>query len=271
MLNVHPSLLPRWRGAAPIERALMAGDDETGVTIFQLDRGARLRADRAQPRRADPARRHGRHARRRGSPRSAATLLVEALDRARGRRARAHRAARGRRHLRREDRPGRAAPRPGPPGGRAGAHRARAHARARRVRRAGGRRAARRRGGARRGRTPLEPGRAACGGRPAARRLRRGRARAARACSPPGKRPMPAADYLRGHRLPPRGSTAELRRPQPRAGAPTRSCGACSSRALRGPRVPRRGRAARSSTGATARSRCGSRTARCSAARRSTT
>jgi methionyl-tRNA formyltransferase len=35
-LNVHPSLLPRWRGAAPIERALRAGDDETGVTIIEL-------------------------------------------------------------------------------------------------------------------------------------------------------------------------------------------------------------------------------------------
>lgn len=35
-LNVHPSLLPRWRGAAPIERALMAGDEETGVTIIEL-------------------------------------------------------------------------------------------------------------------------------------------------------------------------------------------------------------------------------------------
>jgi methionyl-tRNA formyltransferase len=34
-LNVHPSLLPRWRGAAPVERALMAGDDETGVTIHR--------------------------------------------------------------------------------------------------------------------------------------------------------------------------------------------------------------------------------------------
>src|SRR5215475_1501482 len=34
-LNVHPSLLPRWRGAAPIERALMAGDEETGVTIHR--------------------------------------------------------------------------------------------------------------------------------------------------------------------------------------------------------------------------------------------
>ncbi len=35
-LNVHPSLLPRWRGAAPVERAIMAGDAETGVTIIKL-------------------------------------------------------------------------------------------------------------------------------------------------------------------------------------------------------------------------------------------
>jgi methionyl-tRNA formyltransferase len=34
-LNVHPSLLPRWRGAAPVERAIMAGDDKTGVTIHE--------------------------------------------------------------------------------------------------------------------------------------------------------------------------------------------------------------------------------------------
>lgn len=39
MLNVHPSLLPRWRGAAPIERAIMAGDRETGVTIMRLTEG----------------------------------------------------------------------------------------------------------------------------------------------------------------------------------------------------------------------------------------
>ncbi len=42
-LNVHPSLLPRWRGAAPVERALMAGDQETGVTVHrtaaELDAG----------------------------------------------------------------------------------------------------------------------------------------------------------------------------------------------------------------------------------------
>jgi methionyl-tRNA formyltransferase len=39
MLNVHPSLLPRWRGAAPIERALLAGDEETGVTILRVTAG----------------------------------------------------------------------------------------------------------------------------------------------------------------------------------------------------------------------------------------
>ncbi len=38
-LNVHASLLPRWRGAAPIQRAIEAGDDETGVTIMQMDAG----------------------------------------------------------------------------------------------------------------------------------------------------------------------------------------------------------------------------------------
>jgi len=38
-LNIHGSLLPRWRGAAPIQRALLAGDMETGITIMQLDEG----------------------------------------------------------------------------------------------------------------------------------------------------------------------------------------------------------------------------------------
>jgi methionyl-tRNA formyltransferase len=38
-LNVHASLLPRWRGAAPIQRALLAGDEATGVTIMQMDAG----------------------------------------------------------------------------------------------------------------------------------------------------------------------------------------------------------------------------------------
>ena len=38
-INVHASLLPRWRGAAPVERAIMAGDPETGVTIMRVDAG----------------------------------------------------------------------------------------------------------------------------------------------------------------------------------------------------------------------------------------
>jgi len=38
-VNIHPSLLPRWRGAAPIQRTIFAGDTETGVTIMQMDEG----------------------------------------------------------------------------------------------------------------------------------------------------------------------------------------------------------------------------------------
>ncbi len=38
-LNIHASLLPRWRGAAPVQRAILAGDKETGVTIMQMERG----------------------------------------------------------------------------------------------------------------------------------------------------------------------------------------------------------------------------------------
>jgi len=54
-LNVHPSLLPRWRGAAPVERAILAGDEETGVTIHEtveaLDAGP-IAAQEAFPIRA---------------------------------------------------------------------------------------------------------------------------------------------------------------------------------------------------------------------------
>ena len=55
LLNVHPSLLPRWRGAAPVERAIEAGDEETGVTIMrptaELDAGpiALQRAEAIRP------------------------------------------------------------------------------------------------------------------------------------------------------------------------------------------------------------------------------
>jgi methionyl-tRNA formyltransferase len=38
-LNIHASLLPRWRGAAPIQRAILEGDDETGITVMQMDEG----------------------------------------------------------------------------------------------------------------------------------------------------------------------------------------------------------------------------------------
>ena len=38
-VNIHASVLPRWRGAAPIQRAVLAGDSESGVTIMQMDEG----------------------------------------------------------------------------------------------------------------------------------------------------------------------------------------------------------------------------------------
>jgi methionyl-tRNA formyltransferase len=38
-INLHASLLPRWRGAAPIQRAILAGDEETGITVMQMDAG----------------------------------------------------------------------------------------------------------------------------------------------------------------------------------------------------------------------------------------
>ena len=63
-LNIHASLLPRWRGAAPIQRAIMAGDAETGVSIMAMEAGldtgpvllAEARADRAGGYRGDAAR-----------------------------------------------------------------------------------------------------------------------------------------------------------------------------------------------------------------------
>jgi len=80
MLNVHPSVLPRWRGAAPIERAIMSGDGVTGVTIFQITAGldsgpvALVRHEPIRP--VDTA---GTLSARLAS--IGAELLVEALDR----------------------------------------------------------------------------------------------------------------------------------------------------------------------------------------------
>ena len=80
MLNVHPSLLPRWRGAAPIERAIMAGDAETGVVDHAPHRRARHRAGlpAREPSRSRPTTTTARS--RRGSQRLGGELLVRALD-----------------------------------------------------------------------------------------------------------------------------------------------------------------------------------------------
>jgi methionyl-tRNA formyltransferase len=79
MLNVHPSLLPRWRGAAPIERAIEAGDEETGVTIMrptaELDAGP-ICLQRADPIRPDDD--YGSLATRLAA--LGGELLVEVLD-----------------------------------------------------------------------------------------------------------------------------------------------------------------------------------------------
>jgi methionyl-tRNA formyltransferase len=79
LLNVHPSLLPRWRGAAPVERAIMAGDEETGVSIMRvtegLDSGPVCLAQ-AEPIRPDDD--YGTLAARLED--LGATLLVRALD-----------------------------------------------------------------------------------------------------------------------------------------------------------------------------------------------
>jgi methionyl-tRNA formyltransferase len=79
LLNVHPSLLPRWRGAAPIERAIEAGDEETGVTIMrptaELDAGP-ICLQRAEP--IEPDDNYGSLAARLAP--LGGELLVEALD-----------------------------------------------------------------------------------------------------------------------------------------------------------------------------------------------
>ena len=53
LINVHASLLPKYRGAAPIQRAIMDGDRETGVTIMRDRQGARCRSDVRDRRAAD--------------------------------------------------------------------------------------------------------------------------------------------------------------------------------------------------------------------------
>jgi methionyl-tRNA formyltransferase len=107
ILNVHPSLLPRWRGAAPVERAIMAGDAETGVAIMRLtaglDSGPVCLVER-EPIRADDD--YGLALRAASRP-SAGGAGAGA-----GRAAAVCGAGRGRRHLRAQDRGGRPRARP---------------------------------------------------------------------------------------------------------------------------------------------------------------
>jgi len=82
-LNVHASLLPRWRGAAPIQRAILAGDTETGVTIMQIEAGLDTGPILAQQRipiepDANASRLHDRLAQ------LGADLMVASLDQAEG-------------------------------------------------------------------------------------------------------------------------------------------------------------------------------------------
>jgi len=80
MVNVHASLLPRWRGAAPIHRAILAGDTETGVTIMrvvrELDAGPMIATLREPIGSTQTTREDGRELATRG-----AQLLVEVVER----------------------------------------------------------------------------------------------------------------------------------------------------------------------------------------------
>ena len=104
--NLHASLLPRWRGAAPINRAIMAGDAETGVMVMKmeegLDTGPIAMAERVPI--APDATAGDLHDR---LARLGADLMVRALGALERGTLHAHAAAGGRRHLRAQDRQGR--------------------------------------------------------------------------------------------------------------------------------------------------------------------
>ena len=124
LLNVHPSLLPRWRGAAPIERAIMAGDERTGVSVMRVTAGldsgpVALCEEVAIGAEDDFETLSGRLQELGGE------LLVRALDLQERGELGFPEQEDGGSHLRGEDRSGRAPPRPEPARRRAGAHRAR--------------------------------------------------------------------------------------------------------------------------------------------------
>ena len=199
MLNVHPSLLPRWRGAAPIERAMMAGDAETGVAIMRAHGRARQRARCAcmerEPIRADDT--FGTLSARLAA--LGGELLVRALDERPPFAEQPEDGVTYAEKIAAEDRmldPARARRR-------ARAHRPRARAARRRAAGAAGRRVPRRAGAlSSRRRLAHEPGTLGSDGRErCCWAAPDGGALELMTVQPPGKRPMPAADYLRGHAL----------------------------------------------------------------------
>lgn len=117
-LNIHASLLPRWRGAAPIQRAMLAGDAETGITIMQMDEGLDTGAMLAKEATAIEASDTGQTLHDRLAE-IGAQAIVETLARLEN--SQAHAAAGGRRHLRRQADEGRGPPRLDEAGGGAGA------------------------------------------------------------------------------------------------------------------------------------------------------
>ncbi len=78
-INIHASILPRWRGAAPVQRAILAGDAETGVTVMQMEAGLDTGPMRAVVR--TPTDRKTAPELTRELSQLGATLLVEVLDR----------------------------------------------------------------------------------------------------------------------------------------------------------------------------------------------
>ena len=195
MLNVHPSLLPRWRGAAPIERAIMAGDAATGVCVMRLTEGldsgpVALREEIAIGAEDDF------ETSPRGSRRLGGELLVQALDLLEEGRPRVRRAGRRAATYAEKIDPAERRLDPAAPGERAGPNGPRPHPARRRLPRDRRRRAARGAAGAagRRRRSARGDPRRVGG---AAARLRT-RDPAARGGAAPGGKPMAADAYLRG-------------------------------------------------------------------------
>ena len=234
-LNVHPSLLPRWRGAAPVERAIMAGDRETGVTIIklveELDAGP-IAAQQAFPIGPEDDAGAVYRARRRRSRWSCSNDVLAA--------AAFHTAADGGHDVRREDRRRRprARPRRGPGGARFAAS----------VR-------------SRRTSAPARPSSTAARVTIWSARVEDGRL-VPRRCSPQNRRRMTYDEFLRGLRH--MSAVTPARRAAYEVVRRVFEQDAYADRALRdGRRGPRRA--------ATGRSPSGSPTARCSACGRSTT